>query len=205
MRNINWTAIKAKLREAVLTLPHFFKNPVEGMRTLPDWEWPETLILQAIFASCVAFVSNLLDRDFLGAMTGLFIAPVSFILLTGIGSGFFYYLFKFYFHRDIEYRRIYINLLFAAIPALIVSIVAFMLPPIMLVGAVACALLLYVGFVSNFQLPQRKLRDLLIGMLIVYALFWVVMLIGNTSKHKTMRMKATPESLDILEKELNND
>ena len=203
MRNINWPSIKAKLREAILVLPHFFRNPVEGMRTLPDWEWPETLILQAIFAAGIAFLSNLLDRDILGAITGLIIAPISFIALTGVGSGFFFYLFKFYFHRDVEFRKLYIHVLFAAIPIMLVSIVAFMLPPVLLIGACATALLLYVGFVSNFQLPQRKLRNVLIGLFAAYAIFWGLTLIGNNSRHKSMRMKATPESLDILEKELN--
>ncbi len=203
MRDINWPSIKAKLREAILVLPHFFRNPVEGMRTLPDWEWPETLILQAIFAAGVAFISNLLDRDILGAITGLIIAPISFIALTAVGSGVFFYLFKFYFHREVEFRMLYIHMLFAAIPTMLVSIVAFMLPPVLLIGAFATALLLYVGFVSNFQLPQRKLRNVLISFFAAYAIFWAFTLIGNNNRHKSMRMKATPESLDILEKELN--
>ncbi len=205
MKRINWSHIKEKLRTAILVLPNFFRNPVQGMRTLPDWEWLEILILQAIFAAGCSILSNLLERDFFGMITGIIVAPITFLIMSGIATGIFYYVFKFYFDREVPYRQIYIHVLFASIPILIVSTVAFLIPPILLLGAAATVLLLFVGFVSNFHIPEKPLRNLLLGILSVYLLFWAFTLIGNTSKHKTLRQKATPESLDILEKELNLD
>jgi hypothetical protein len=205
MKNIDWSLIKFKLREAALTLPHFFKNPVQGMRALPHWEWPETLILQALFAAACSVVGNILERDLIGIFTGLFIAPIASILMVTIGAGFFYYVFQFFFQREVPFRQVYQHVLFASIPTLIVGIVAFMLPPVLLVGAAATAMLLYVGFVSNFMLPPLKVRNLLAGIFAVYAVFWIVTLINSSHRHKSMRQKATPESLDILEKELNNE
>ncbi|NJM10453.1 MAG: hypothetical protein HC883_06295, partial [Bdellovibrionaceae bacterium] len=87
MPNINWTLIREKLKKAVLTLPHFFKNPVQGMRTLPDWDWPTMLLLQGAFAAACAVIANVLDRDIVGIVTGLVIAPISSIVVVAVITG----------------------------------------------------------------------------------------------------------------------
>jgi hypothetical protein len=203
MNHLHWPTIKAKVREAILVLPHFFKNPVQGMRALPQWEWPETLILQALFAASCAVLGKLIERDFIGLLLSLVIAPIAFILCVAIGTGFFYYVFKFFFAREVPFRQIYMHVLFAAIPTLIVSIIASLIPPIMLLGVVGTMILLGVGFVANFQLPARKVRNMLLGLLALYTVFWVISLVGTSTKQKSIRVRATPESLDILEKELS--
>jgi hypothetical protein len=205
LRNINWTLIRAKVKEAVLVLPHFFKNPVQGMRTLPDWEWPEMLILEGAFSAACAFIGNLIARNLLGMITGIVIAPLATLIALGIGAGFFYYTFKFFFHRDIPYRQIFQTLVFASIPLMIVGVVSPLMPPIVLLGCVAMMMLLYVGFTDNFHLERPRIKKLLIGLTLLYAVSWAVALVRTTSRHERMRLKATPESLDILEKELNID
>lgn len=205
MKNINWTLIRAKVKEAVLVLPHFFKNPVQGMRTLPDWDWPEMLILEGAFAAACAFIGNLIARNIIGMITGIVIAPLAALIALGIGAGFFYYTFKFFFQRDIPYRQIYQTLVFASIPLIIVGIISPLMPPIVLLGCAAMMMLLYVGFTDNFHLERPRIKKLLIGLALLYAVSWAVALLRTTSRHERMRLKATPESLDILEKELNFD
>jgi hypothetical protein len=205
MMNINWPSIRAKLREAILILPHFFKNPVQGMRTLPDWDWPTILILQGAFSAACALLANLVERDIFGMITGLVIAPVANYLMVSIGAGLFFYTFMFFFQREVPYRQIYVHLIFAAIPVQVVMIVAGYMPPILLLGAAAMMMLLYVGFTENFHLDRPKLKKLLLGLICLYALFWAVQIVRITSKQKGMRLKATPETLDILEKEFNSD
>jgi len=205
IQKINWEHIKFKLREAILTLPHFFKNPVQGMRNLPNWDWAEILILQAAFVAACSIVTNLIQRDILGLITGIVIAPVTAIVVAMILTALFYYMFQFALHRELPFRKIYMHVLFASIPTAAVSVVAFLIPPIMLVGVLASMLLLFVGFVSNFQLPARPVRNILGGLLALYALYWLVVLLNTTSKHKSMRLRATPESLDILEQELKSN
>jgi hypothetical protein len=205
MMNVNWPLIRARLKEAVLVLPHFFKNPVQGMRHLPDWQWPEMLILQAAFAAICAVLTNAVGRHWLLMLTGLIIGPLTQLLVVSISAGFFYYIFLFFFKREIPYRAIYLHLIFAAVPALILNILSPMLPPVLLIGASASLLLLFVGFVDNFHLDPARLRKLLGGLLAIYATMWIIQMIGSTSRHHRLRERATPESLDILEKELNPD
>ncbi len=202
---IDWADIKARLREAVLILPNFFKNPVQGMRNLPHWDWPTMLILQGILAAVTTVLAQVIGRDYIGAVVGIVIAPITSYLILFIGSGFFYYLFMFFFQREIPYRQIYTHLLFASVPAALVSILTSFVPPVILLGLIATCLLLYVGFVDNFHLDRRKVRNVLIGLMIGYIVFWIFQIIRMTSRHDSMRLKATPESLDILEKELNPD
>jgi hypothetical protein len=202
MTNINWPIIRAKLKEAVLALPHFFKNPVQGMRMLPEWDWPTMVILQGAFAAACGVLAALIDRNIIGMFTGIIIAPIVNILLVGIGAGFFFYVFMFYFKREIPYRQVYLHVLFAAIPIQIVTVVATRLPPIYLVGAAATLLLLFVAFIDVFQMERKKTRNLLGALMVIYTIFWAVQLVRISSKHQSLRMKATPESLDILEKEM---
>jgi hypothetical protein len=203
MNTINWTLIRARLKEAILVLPHFFKNPVQGMRRIPDWEWPEILILQSIFAAICSMLTNAVGRHWLLMILGLFIGPITQLILVSLAAGIFYYVFLFWFQREISYRRIYLQLLFASVPALIVNILSPILPPVFLIGLAAALILLYVGFSENFALERKKLQKLLGGIFAIYALFWMVQLINRISHHDRMHVKATPESLDILEKEIN--
>lgn len=201
--NLNWAQLRTRLREDIMALPHFFRNPVKGMRELPHWEWPTILVLQAILAASCSVIANIIERDFLGMVTGIVIAPISHYLLSVIITGFFYYVFMLVFKREIPFRQLYLNVLFAGIPIAIVSTIAFLLPPLILVGVAAALMLLFVGFTDNFQIPAIPLRKIMIAILAVFVLYWGFTQLQRTKKHKSMRERATPESLDILEKELN--
>lgn len=87
---IDWALLKDKLREALLTLPHFLKNPIEGMKNLPHWGWAETLILQASFAAICGVLKSLVERQFLSAIFSVILYPLSCLLLSSIFTGLFY-------------------------------------------------------------------------------------------------------------------
>src|SRR5665213_3977944 len=112
MSKINWAQITLKLREDIVILPHFLKNPVQGMRNLPHWEWPTILILQGAFAMICSVIANFIERDFFGLITGVVVAPLANYIIAGIAAGFFHYLFLFVYKREISYRQIYLNVIF---------------------------------------------------------------------------------------------
>lgn len=203
--NYTWVEIKAKLREDILTLPHFFRNPVQGMRQLPQWDWPTLLILPPAFALACGAVKNLIDRDVVGLFTDILISPLASIVVSGIVAGWFYYGFKFFFEREIDFRSIYTHVVFAAIPAQITNIGTKFLPPINFLGVLAAIYLLYTGFVFNYTLDSRKLKRLFVALFAVYLLWWAVQIYKISYRRDSLKIKATPESLDILEKELNTD
>lgn len=202
LRNVDWELLKTKLREAIFTLPHFLKNPVEGMRNLPHWGWAETLILHASFAAICGVLKSLVERNWLGAIFSVILSPLAALLMVFIFCGLFYYVFYFFFNRQLSFLRIYIHVIFGSIPIMITSTVSYLLPPINLIGVVSAALLLFVGFCHEFMLPRERIKKLLAIFVLVYLVIWIAQLIQLTSRKETFRMKATPESLDILEKEL---
>ena len=203
MSTHSWVEIKAKLREAILWLPNFFANPVQGMRQLPDWDWPTLLILPPSFALACGTIKNLIERDVLGLFTDILIAPLAAVVVTGIVAAWFFYGFKFFFHREIPFRAIYTHLVFAAIPAQVTNIATKYIPLLNFPGLVVSIYLLHIGFVHNFTLDSRRLKHLFIGLFTVFVLWWAVQFYKVSYHRDSLRIRATPESLDILEKELN--
>lgn len=205
MSTYNWVEIKAKLKEAVLTLPHFLRNPVQGMRNLPNWDWPELLILPPAFALACGLLKNLIDRDLMGFFIDIVISPLAAIVVTGIVAGWFFYGFKFVFHVEVPFRAIYTHLVFAAIPSQITNIGTKFLPPISVLGLAASIYLLYIGFTHNFALDGRKLRKMFIALFSVFFLWHALQVFNRNYRSDGIRAKALPESLDILEKELSGE
>jgi glucan phosphoethanolaminetransferase (alkaline phosphatase superfamily) len=136
---------------------------------------------------------------------GIVVGPITQLLLVSISAGMFYYIFKFYFHREVPYRQIYIHLVFATIPALLCNILYPVFPLAILVGGIGTCLLLFVGFTDNFHLDRVRTRNLLAALYAVLLISVVVQVVSFANKHERLREKATPESMDILEKEMNTD
>lgn len=205
MSTYTWVETKAKLKEAILALPHFLRNPVQGMRQLPDWDWHTLLILPPAFALACGTIKNIIDRDFIGLFTDILISPLASIVVISLTTGLFYYLFKFAFEKDLPFRAIYIHVVFAALPAQITNIATKFLPPINILGLAATMYLLHSGFVHNFNVDSNKLKKLFTAGFAVFVLWWAVQLFKVHYHSEGLRIKATPESLDILEKELNSN
>lgn len=201
----NWTEIKAKVREAALTLPHFFRNPIQGMRNLPNWDWYELLILPPAFALGCGMLKNMIDRDLIGFFLDIVISPVASVVVTGLVAAWFYYGFKFMFHVEVPFRAIYTHVVFAAIPTQVTNIATKYLPPINILGLAMSIYLLHTGFTHNFSLDHRKLKKLFTALFSVFCLYWAVQLFKTHYRSDALRTKATPESLDILEKELSGE
>lgn len=205
MSKFNWQDIKFKLKEAIFALPHFFKNPVQGMRELPHWDWPTLLILQMAFALFCGELKNMIERDIIGFFTDIVISPLAAVAVTAIISGWFYYGIKFVFGREVSFHSLYTHVVFAGIPAQISYIVTKHFPPVNILGLAVSVYLLHVGFVHNYQLDKGKLKKLFIGLMVLFTTWWAVQFVSMNVRRDSLRQKATPESLDILEKELSPD
>lgn len=91
---------------------------------------------------------------------------------------------------------------FALLPALTISTLSGLIPPITLVGTALTGLLLIVGFVDNFRLPKKKVTKLICGLFLIYVIIWITSTISFQQKSEEFRYKHKPENLDILQKEL---
>jgi hypothetical protein len=201
----SWVEIKAKLREDILTLPHFLRNPVQGMRNLPNWDWPTLLILPPAFALACGMLKNMIDKDLIGFFIDIPLSPIASVVVTGLIAGWFYYGFKFVFHVEVPFRSIYTHVVFAAIPTQLTNIGTKYLPPVNVLGLAVSIYLLHTGFTHNYMLDNRKLKKMFIALFSIFCLWWAVQIFKANYRQDSVRFKALPESLDILEKELSGE
>jgi len=120
-------------------------------------------------------------------------------------SGLFYYIFLFFYQRELSYLRIFEHFVFASIPAVLISTVSPFLPPMTLVGVAATGLLLVVGFVENFQIPKKPLTKLIAGLFMVYVLIWISSSINFYQDKKEFQQKHSPINTKILEEEFGTN
>lgn len=196
---------RAKLNDCVATLIRYLRNPVQAMRTLPDWDWIQLGAFHGAIAATCGLVSGLVTLRFAKIFSGIILFPISTTFLVMIASGFFYYTFLFVFHREMSFRKLVTVVVFANIPNLVLSIAAGYLPPMALVSMGVSSALLIVGLVEITNISRKsivKLVGLLFGL---YCIFWVYGVISSSQEKNSIKDMATPESLDILEKEMRTD
>lgn len=191
--------------QALLALPRFLKNPIQGMKDLPEWDWPVILALQAALGLICGMLAAFLSGSLILIITSIIIAPLSTLAMNLILSGFFYYTFLFFFKSEVSFKLIVTHLLFASIPVLICNVVSPVIPFVGVIGVIASALLLYVGFRENLRADDKKLKILLGGLVGIYILSLIFQLVRFHRPDQDLKIRATPESLDILEKELQSE
>lgn len=181
----------------------FAKNPASSMTALPEWEWPEIVLSQAALAAGAGFIGGLTSRQIGAIVFGPIITPITNALLVALGSGVIYYALLFVFEREDSFRRIYMNVFFASLPTLLITTITPLFGPLIFLGLVGSLMLLRIALVQNFNLPLKFVKRVLGGVFIAFFLFWLASTIRFHRQSTEFKEMATPESLDILEKELN--
>ncbi len=199
-----WKSWKPILHESVQALKDFLKNPVEGMKTPPDWPWQQVLVVQGGLAAFCGIASAILSGNLLAVIASIVFLPLTVFIVSAIATGFLYYLILFFFEKTTNYVTLYRILFFAQVPGLIFQVLTVLVPPISLLS-IACTLLLTaVGLHSVYQLNQRKLLKWMAGIFFIYFVFWGIHTIQLEQSKKIFKHQATPETLDILERELRD-
>ncbi len=203
--NIEWKKIKADLVQDLQFLFGFFKNPLVGIRSVPSWSWPSQLIFLLILSAGTGFLTGLVAKSFLALLAGLFILPLSAIVLVLITSGFFYYVALFVFDRQLPFQKLSALVLLASVPTFFLNIISPLIGLASLVGLGLSALLLMVGLVENFKLPKKPTIKIVAALYAVILLLWLLntlWTLRETRNIERMHQQKTHESLDILEQEL---
>ena len=190
-----------ELRDILRFLKGFAKNPVLAMRLKPDWSWPALIILQGVFAFISGLVSGLLLRSMTQVLAGVILLPITSTLVLFIVSGFFYYCFLFLFQRQVDFKLCFTILLLANLPMMLLHMISSYIPPISLLGVAIAGVLMTVGFSENFKIPKKPLIRLIAGLYFFFVLLSVLSSLKTDRKHKAIEEIATPESVEILKRE----
>ncbi len=201
---LDWHQIRQNLLHGLDDLKSFFRHPLNAIEKVPTWDYPTTLILTGGLGAVAGCVASLLNHSISGFLMSFLIVPISSIIYIGLASGFFYYVLLFVFKVSVRYRDLYIINILAAIPSYICFTLAQRLPPISLLGIALNLFLLRQAFYSSFRISKSSLTKLMVILFAFYSLSWVMNSLNLEKGRQNLKKMATPESLDILEKELND-
>ena len=186
-----------ELRSLFSYLGALIKNPVQEIKRLPTIQWKTLILFQ--FCLCIFSVvfSNLL-APYAISLVHMLIALVSSVRALSLSSLFFYYFFLILYNRELPFIKIFTLVLFAHIPFAIFHLAAYIFPPADLVGLGISSLLMIIGLVENFQIPKKLACQLMLGLYLVFFIYWMTHLITQTD----LREMSTPQTLDKIEREI---
>lgn len=196
---------RQKVNEVLRYLVEFLKNPVQGMRTPPQWEWQVLLIFNATLAAAFGVLTGIVKFSFAQIFAGLIVSPISNTFIVIVVTGFFYYTFLFFFKREVPPKKLLAIVILANLAPIAFTPIEAYLPQANIVSLTAMTLLLYVGFVENTGIDRKKIGRLLGGLFVVFLVFWIYSTISITQEKKSLKNFTTPGTLDILEQDFNSD
>lgn len=196
--------LKEELLHIIDYLRQYLRNPMRAISQVPVWRWPSLILFQVILAAACGFLSGIITGRIMQILLGFIFLPISSTAMIFAFAGFFYYTFLFFFHRRVDFKALFALIVFANIPMMILSILTPLLPALTLVGLAVTGLLLIVGFVDAFGMNRPAILRLIATMYLIFFAFWIFRTIQVAKKTKNLNQITTPESLDILEKELKS-
>lgn len=194
---------KADFVETMQILPDYLRHPKAVVCNPPHWDLPQILIFQIMVSMICGVLSNLLASRFLALFFAVVIAPLASIFIVLTLTGFFFYTALFIWEKELNFQKLYQTVLLCSLPMIFVQIVAGLFPPLNILGLLFSGYLMYWGFIENFRLPQKPVRNLLVFMACICLFFWAFQWAEFQHNRFELRHKATPKSLDLLEEELN--
>lgn len=168
-----------KTIEVSKVLLDYLKNPIEGIKFIPDWGYRTLLFVLLSVAMISGLTTGLIGLSFLKILNGLIVLPVMACLMITVGTIFFYYSFQIFFNSTVPIKKLVTLLIFANIPFFIFQIVSDFIPPITLIGLAFTSFLLIVGFVEHFSFAKVKVMRLVGAVYVVIALYGIYHTVKN--------------------------
>lgn len=183
---------KSQFKSVLTYFGHYFRNPLNAIKYVPDWNIGTTIIVQIVFSILIGFISDQMT-DFI-LVKGVFFFPISSLVTTLLGTGFFYFLFLVLFNTEVSFLKLYKIVFLSHIPFLILRLFRVWIAPVELIGFMATSALLTVGFVENFLLPKKKMIRVIGVLFVVYFGVWMAQQISNSKKTVDARKNLDSET-----------
>lgn len=199
----DWNELKSRFNEVRAFMPIFIKNPLEGIKRVPNWDWWTIILLEVIIGAVCGFLSGIVSRHFLAVFGGLIVGPIMNLFITAVISGIMYYAGLFILKTELDFKKIFIVVVFAELPAQVLSILSPIARPITLICIIVTSLMLIVGMVENFMLDKKKMTQIIGALGGLLVVFWIYSVAVEATSTRIKVQDYTPESLDQIHKELS--
>lgn len=186
-----------RIRASIDLFISYMRNPIQGIRHLPDWSWPELIIHQLIITAATGALAGFVQSSFLSTLHGLVIIPLITAVLISVSGLFFYFFFQIFAGRTLSLRKIMTLIFFANVPYFIFQTISFWFPPVSLIGLAFTGLILITGLVDGFDLPRRLVARTVISLYLLFMLVWLLSRIDAINFERSMdnELKAPPVEL----------
>lgn len=162
------------LDEVLSILVRFFKNPVQVMKKIPEWDWKTLIVLQLVISLISSVIASLINLNIWQILKGLLIIPPVSLVTAGVSSTFLYYAFLFLTQQNLPPKDIFTLVILSNIPFFIFHTFSPFFPPITLLGFLFTALLLIIGLVERFSLPRPLVMKVVGSIWLVYLTIWIL-------------------------------
>lgn len=166
-------------RDIQAQLIRFLKNPVEFMRSIPDWDWKTLIVIQLLTSFLSGMISSLINLNIWKILQGILIIPPVSLVTAGVSSLFLYYSFLFLTQKNLPIKDIFTIVILSFIPFFIFQTMSPLFAPITIIGFLFTALLLIIGLVERFQLPRKLVIKIVGSIWIIYFIIWIIGQIEN--------------------------
>lgn len=176
MRDVTDSAQKEifdKIKETVLFLVHFLRNPFREINFIPDWSLRRILFTQSALALTSGVLAGLIPPNFYRIAAGLFVAPIVSLVMALLMTLFLYYFFQIFEAKTVSIRKLLTLIVLSNTPFFIFEIGSELLPPLTLIGFGMTAALMVVGLTENFQLDKKKALKVIGVILAIVFMIWI--------------------------------
>jgi hypothetical protein len=161
------------LRDLPTLLKAYALNPVETMKLPMRLEWSASLTIQIGTALISGFLSGASARTNHDFAWGLFLFPLTFLLVGFVFSGFVFSFFSVFHSTYLDFKRLHSVVVLSLIPYFLLHVFAGFLPPIDLIGFALTSMLLIVGLVEQFALERKGAMKAVGGLAAAFFLIWM--------------------------------
>lgn len=201
---IDWAYIQTRLINGLSHLAVFMKNPVEGIKKAPAWDWPTAVIVSSVVSAVTGILNGIVDGNILGIITGFILKPFYGVIISGIIAGVLYYACMFLLNATLEFKKLFIIVILAFVPGQILSILTPLFKPVHIAATMVTAYLTIVGLSDNFLLDRKRVTKI-IGILAgAYILIFTLGYLQQLSHSPSKARGFSPETLDQIARELES-
>lgn len=195
--------LKNRLKEIAYFLPKYLRNPIEGIKKVPAWDWQTVVMLAILMSAASSVLSGFVSRSLLSIFFGFIVGPIMGLTINFLVASVIYCACLILLKAELDFRKIFTIIVLSIVPSQVLGILSPVFWPVIFLCIILSAVLLIVGLVENFMLDKRRIIQIVGSMTLVVLLFWSFTVFRDFSIKRSKPLDYTSESLEQIRKELD--
>lgn len=163
-----------EFKSLALQLKTYLKNPIEGIKQVPDWTHTQVLKVFILIVLSIGILVGITNFEFWRFLSGIIFLPFINLFVIIVTTFFFYYSVYIFQNQTLPIKKLFIVVMLSNFPFFITQPLSYFFQPILLLGFTATAMLLMRGLVDNFYLPKKAVIYFVSTLYGFFFLFWLV-------------------------------